>query len=325
MKHLVSTLALLFTCAAAPLMAQQDTLIRYFDHKFREVAPPDASDTALTIRSTVPEGGFIEQDFYLSNGKIMRRSYFSDAARTTRIGPYETFYRNGKRKSKGQYVNGLRTGTWRGWDDEGQLSDSVLFNDKGNMTGLRISSQEAFSKIDSIWYSEDGSGKGICRGRYPSGIIAYTGPMLNDQYEGEWTFYHRSGQLAAKEFYQADSMVRASCFDEKGNPVPGKCVAEVEADYPGGTPEWSAFVVKKMESHYKTLVKKGANGNAVVQFVVDTTGTVTDVSLHKATGTYLDEYALKLIRESPKWKPARLHNITVKAYRRQPITFYLED
>ncbi len=325
MKHLACTLILLLACSASPLMAQQDTLIRYFDYKYREVAPPDASDTALTIRSRVPEGGFLEQDFYLSNGKIMRRAYFSDAARTVQVGPYETFYRSGQRKSKGQYANGLQAGIWRSWDDEGVLSDSVLFNEKGNMTGLRIIRQMAFNALDSIVYAADGSGKGQCRGRYPSGALVYTGMMQNDQYEGEWTFFHRSGQVAAKEFYQADSMLRASCYDEQGRPMPGECKVEAEAEFPGGTPAWSGYVVRKMEDHYKTLVKKGANGNAVVQFVVDTTGAVSNVSLHRATNTYLDEYALKVIRESPKWKPARLHNITLKAYRRQPITFRLED
>jgi protein TonB len=42
-------------------------------------------------------------------------------------------------------------------------------------------------------------------------------------------------------------------------------------------------------------------------------------------GTKLSEVAVNAIRRGPKWKPAVQNGRNVKAYRRQPVTFQLQE
>jgi protein TonB len=65
----------------------------------------------------------------------------------------------------------------------------------------------------------------------------------------------------------------------------------------------------------------GKTGQVLIYFIVDSNGDIADVKLHKSVEYSLDQEALRLIRQSPKWEPAFQNGKNVKAYRRQPVTF----
>ena len=63
----------------------------------------------------------------------------------------------------------------------------------------------------------------------------------------------------------------------------------------------------------------------MVQFVVDVDGTVSDVKAISGPETGgLREEAVRVIKKSGKWVPALQNGRSVKAYRRQPVTFRTE-
>ncbi|TAH00352.1 MAG: energy transducer TonB [Sphingobacteriales bacterium] len=110
---------------------------------------------------------------------------------------------------------------------------------------------------------------------------------------------------------------------------------EQEAEFPGGNKAWSNFISKEVSRNIEELQDDGKSGTVVAQFVVDTEGNVSDVKVlgcNEATvanciGTQskLAEIAIAAIKRGPKWKPAEQNGRKVKAYRRQPITFKLEQ
>jgi protein TonB len=61
-------------------------------------------------------------------------------------------------------------------------------------------------------------------------------------------------------------------------------------------------------------------GTCVVRFIVDKTGTVSDVQATTMKGTKLAEIAVNAIRKGPKWIPAQQNGRYVNAYRIQPVT-----
>ena len=324
MKRLIlCALPILFMLIAQESFGQQDSLIRYFNYRLEETVSSKAFDTVLTIRSRQADGSLLEEDYFVANRQLKRRARYADAARTTPIGAYEVYFRQGQRRILGAYNQGRKTGLWKSWNEEGQTTDSVLFNNSGHMTGTRII-VNGISSRDSVVYAADGSGRGRSYGFFAQGNRHHVGEKLDDQMVGDWTFYHRNGKESTQEHYSSDSLVNAICFDEAGNIQGGPCIPEKEAEYSKGMANWSAYIRKSLESNMRLLRNKDANGTVVVQFVIDTLGKVTDVTLLKPTGTYLDEFALKVIRESPEWFPARYHNVPVKAYRRQPISFFLQ-
>ncbi len=50
-----------------------------------------------------------------------------------------------------------------------------------------------------------------------------------------------------------------------------------------------------------------------------------DVQAETKHGSGMEEAAIKAIKGGPKWKPALQNGRNVNAYRRQPVTFIVEE
>jgi len=62
-----------------------------------------------------------------------------------------------------------------------------------------------------------------------------------------------------------------------------------------------------------------------LQFIVDATGTVSDVNTITMENTELAEVASNAIKQGPKWKPAIQNGQFVYSYKKQPVTFKITD
>lgn len=97
---------------------------------------------------------------------------------------------------------------------------------------------------------------------------------------------------------------------------------EFEADYPGGPNAWVEYLRKNLRYPGKAADNE-VQGEVVVQFIVSKKGEVSDVRAISGPDE-LKEEAIKIVRESGKWEPAREGNRKVNCYKRQPIIFRLE-
>lgn len=74
----------------------------------------------------------------------------------------------------------------------------------------------------------------------------------------------------------------------------------------------------------KKALRRNTQGVARVQFLVDTLGRVSDVSIIDDPGDGLGEEAMRMIRESGRWIPAMRQGRKVRFRHIQAITFRLE-
>jgi len=110
---------------------------------------------------------------------------------------------------------------------------------------------------------------------------------------------------------------------------------EIDAEFPGGNSGWTKYVTREIERNMDELQDDGKSGSVVVLFIVDKEGAVSDVRALPCSeagvanclgpGTKLAEVVVSAIKRGPKWKPAIQNGRNVKAYRRQPVTFRLEE
>jgi protein TonB len=110
---------------------------------------------------------------------------------------------------------------------------------------------------------------------------------------------------------------------------------EIDAEFPGGNSSWTKYVTREIERNMDELQDDGRSGTVVVLFIVDKEGLVSEVRALQCSeagvtsclgpGTKLAEVAVSAIKKGPKWKPAVQNGRNVKAYRRQPVTFRLEE
>jgi protein TonB len=101
---------------------------------------------------------------------------------------------------------------------------------------------------------------------------------------------------------------------------------ENEAQFPGGTAAWVRYLQKNLNAN--TPVDNGARSGTyqvIVKFIVSKDGSISEVQPETKHGYGMEEEAIKIIKRGPKWTPALQNGRNVNAYRRQPITFVVEE
>lgn len=126
---------------------------------------------------------------------------------------------------------------------------------------------------------------------------------------------------------QSDSAV-TTAFPAMNESVKGKSVdqADTEAMFPGGTDAWLQYIAANIRSQIP--VKRNApvgKYKVIVRFVVYKDGSLGNVVAETHWGYGIEEEIIRLVKNSPRWIPARVKGKPVKAYRRQPITFLVEE
>lgn len=100
------------------------------------------------------------------------------------------------------------------------------------------------------------------------------------------------------------------------------CIYRQEASFRGGEKGWNNYLQKNV--NYTMPVQHGAPAGVytvVVLFRIDKEGRVDSVRATTRHGYGMEEEALRVIRQSPKWEPAYQNGRVVRAYKRQMVTF----
>ncbi len=94
---------------------------------------------------------------------------------------------------------------------------------------------------------------------------------------------------------------------------------EVPAKYDGN---WERFLTRNLVP--EVPIDHGAppgRYTAIIQFVVDRDGSISDIKALTSHGYGIEEEAIRVIRKAQKWEPGIQNGYAVKSYRRQPVTF----
>jgi len=82
-------------------------------------------------------------------------------------------------------------------------------------------------------------------------------------------------------------------------------VPEIEAEYPGGHKEITAYFTKHVIDKIAALNSSGKIQNAIVRFTVDEEGQIVNAKISRtSTESDIDNLLLEATKKMPKWKPA---------------------
>jgi TonB family protein len=79
--------------------------------------------------------------------------------------------------------------------------------------------------------------------------------------------------------------------------------------------------ISKNIKYPKEAAKNKEQGKVFVEFCVDSVGNVCDVKVIRSVSAALDAEAVRVVSQSPKWKPGKLHGKSVKVRFTFPISF----
>ncbi len=101
---------------------------------------------------------------------------------------------------------------------------------------------------------------------------------------------------------------------------------EVNPSFTGGEDAWRKYLIANLKAN--TPVDEGWKAGKyviIVKFIVHTDGTVSDVTTENYAGTKTALHCIEVIKNAPKWQPAVQNGRKVNAYKKQPITFVIEE
>jgi antitoxin component YwqK of YwqJK toxin-antitoxin module len=134
--------------------------------------------------------------------------------------------------------------------------------------------------------------------------------------------YYQNGKLLARHFNDPKTNKEITeGFDEQGMLITDFIYAR-EAEFPQGNTAWSRFIAKNLNT--QVPIKNGApygNYQVMILFVIDKNGEVSIIKPETNNGYGMEEEAIRVIRNSPRWNPLISLGEAKNAYRRQPITF----
>jgi periplasmic protein TonB len=99
---------------------------------------------------------------------------------------------------------------------------------------------------------------------------------------------------------------------------------EVLPEYPGGQNDLQNYVSSKIE-YPEDAINNNIEGTVHVQFAIDEQGNVSNArTIGNKIGYGLEEEAIKLVSNMPKWTPGMVKGKKVKAWYTLPVAYKLE-
>lgn len=252
----------------------------------------------------------------LENGKLSVKTYLVKE---------ETLH------SEGIYIslNPDKGDTISFFNKENQLKEREVYNSRGLRTITYYYPSGNISKI----HKQMGKNGQEYQAWYPDGQLRYKFKELpNQDLDGEVLSYHPNGRLKRKELYvkgvrQGDG----ERYDSIGNPVDFYLFKEQACfdnsdSYMDCISSFRKYVSQNVE-YPKTAIKEGADGRAIVSFIVNTEGYVVRARIVKSAGSAeLDQSAVRVIESSPRWRnPGQIDGSRVNTLFTFPIIYSLSD
>jgi TonB family protein len=101
-------------------------------------------------------------------------------------------------------------------------------------------------------------------------------------------------------------------------------IVEEPAEFVGGKEELYKYIYENIE-YTEEAKRRKIEGNIFVRFIVEIDGKLSHVEIVRGLGYGLDEIALELFENMPKWIPASQRGIKVKQIMIEKITFSIKQ
>jgi protein TonB len=93
---------------------------------------------------------------------------------------------------------------------------------------------------------------------------------------------------------------------------------EQQAQFPGGYDKLQQYLRANLK---RPTIPVPGKGRVILAFIVEKDGSLTDIRVIRGLGKPFDDEALRVMKNSPKWRPASQNNIIMRVNYTLPISF----
>ena len=140
------------------------------------------------------------------------------------------YYPNGRVKREASFRGGKREGTWREFDEEGNVISSQIYQN-GRLVQSGVMDTDGTRRGEWVELYPDstlcakglfinGKRSGEWKFYYPGEVLEQIGTYKNGKYDGDWTWYYPNGKIQKQEeFINGEPEGRYIEYDEVGNVI----------------------------------------------------------------------------------------------------------
>lgn len=97
---------------------------------------------------------------------------------------------------------------------------------------------------------------------------------------------------------------------------------EQQPEFPGGNQAMMDYLIRNLK-YPEDAVQNKIEGRVILQFVVGRFGEIKEAQILKSVSESIDQEALRIIREMPRWKPGKQNGRAVNVRYTMPLMFKL--
>lgn len=315
MKIIVSLIILNLVVFNA--FAQRHQNVYFFKKNNKEVKLRDSADYIRIIRE--PEEGKVNYELveYYKDNTLKRTGEVSSFDKKLIFeGQVISYYKEGGKQSIFHYEKNKLVDTCTKFHSNGQPSEIRYYNKLSSDTLYKVI--QIFSNDGKPYLDKDGNGyikKNISKDK------TIEGAYKNGRKSGTWKEFDFKKKEEREEEYVDGVFVKGNFKDENGVNH-SYTIREKLPEFKGGIKAFYEFLSRKLV--YPTEAKSSRiQGRAVVSFIVNEDGKLSDFTILKSVSPDIDEEALRVMSLSPKWSPGIQNGKPVKVKYSVPIMFSL--
>lgn len=273
--------------------------IYYFDGQLNQAT---AKKSTIIAKGFIEKDGLLKLDYFskLDNFLFMSAHYL-DSSLNRMEGAFTEFSINGNIKKQGNFIKDQKEGSWQTWDTSGFRTDSAFYKNDRRL----FSATYGYFKNGQLSYvSFTDSVADTLK------TISY-----NEKKEAVSEVFFKGNKGISKKFNAGSILIDTLNTRE-----------EREAEFNGGIIEWQHYLMTHLDP--STPVNRGApkgQYQVFVKFRVSKEGKISDVVAETNFGYGMEKEVIRIIKTGPDWIPASQYGRKVNAYRRQPVTFSVEE
>ncbi len=294
MKNKVCLL-LIFLSITISCFSQEYKFVYYLD---KDLQTTNKKAALFIAKGKIENDKFKLDCFNKETNNLIMTIHFTDSSLNEMSGSFTSYYQNGIAKNAGNYLNGFEEGSWIKRDTSGLMIDSSIYR-----KGIKYS----YAKVDYYSNKQKSTYQFTDSLKNTYNYIAFdsTGTKVSDANfignTGVYNVYDSTGKLNSTNVFTR-TIIEAECKSFKKH---------LQQNLNGGI----GMDNGAKEGMYKVIIK----------FIVNTDGSVSNIEAETKFGHKMEEEGIRVIKSSPAWTPASIFGITVKANRRQPITFFISE
>ena len=311
---LLFTLSLFFT--ASQCFAQRQN-VYFLKNNGKYVTVRDSADYIRIVRA--PDSASVLYnvfEFYLNgNKKLIGKSTAIDPPKYD--GSCATYYPDGKREAVINYKNGSKTGNDMEFYPNGKLYLEITYPDK-NIPGVDYLIK---TNNDTLGNALVTDGNGYYKGYNDKfTYIEEEGNVKNGKRDGQWKGDYKNTHITFTENYDNGQFVSGNAIAEDGKSVTYTKSRRVPPQFKSGIEGFGRYLSHNIK--YPDYARaRNIQGQVILSFVVEKNGDLTDIIISKPVSPVLDEEAIRVLKNSPKWLPGMQFGMPARVRYSVPITF----